>query len=117
MKQSAGLILLMSILVSGCEKDNQGEDPNCMTSNVSYSSTITGIINTYNCLSCHGATPSAPFSLHTYAGVKARVDDGRLFGAINHQAGFSPMPQGGAKMSQCDINKVKAWIDAGAQNN
>jgi hypothetical protein len=55
--------------------------------------------------------------LDTYAGVKAKVDDKRLWGAINHFDTFSPMPQGYGKMSDCDIKKVGAWINAGAPNN
>ena len=90
----------------------------CDTSNVTYSGTITGIIHNYACLTCHGGTaPIGSFNLETYAEVKAKVTDGRLFGAINHTSGYIPMPQAVGKMSPCDINKVKAWIDAGAPNN
>jgi hypothetical protein len=55
--------------------------------------------------------------LEGYSNVKAKVTDGRLFGAINHSPGYAPMPDGQPKMDQCDINKVKTWIDAGAPNN
>ena len=111
--------LISALFLCNCTRDNNGElpDPNCNTSMVSFSSTVSGIINTH-CLGCHGANnPSAGFSLNTYNGVKAKVDDGRLFGAINHSPGFTPMPEGSPKLSQCDINKIKAWIDAGALNN
>ena len=111
--------LIGILILFGCKKDNMGQDvnPDCVTTNVTYSTTISGIINT-NCLSCHGSgNPSGGFSLNTYAGVKAKVDDGRLFGAVIHLPGCVPMPDGGPKLSQCDINKIKAWIDAGAPNN
>ena len=88
------LIYSCIMLFLGCTKDNNGEvpDPNCVTTNVTYSGTVSGIINT-NCLSCHGGVnPSGGFSLHTYNGLKAKVDDGRLFGAINHSPGFVSMP-------------------------
>ncbi|MFN2440044.1 MAG: hypothetical protein ABR503_12650, partial [Chitinophagaceae bacterium] len=62
-------------------------------------------------------TQSGNISLGDYTSVKTQVNNGKLFGAINHAPGFSPMPQGANKMSQCDINKVKAWVDAGAPNN
>lgn len=109
---------VICLLFCACSKDNTGEvvNPGCVTTNVTYSGTVAGIISN-NCLGCHGATPSAPFSLHTYALVKAKVDEGRLFGAINHSPGFSAMPKNGTKLSDCDINKIKAWIDAGAANN
>ena len=118
MKARVFIVVTLCVLL-GCRYD---VEPNvaCDTSNVTYSSTITGIINTYGCLqsSCHGGTnPGSGFKLDSYAGVKAKVTDGRLFGAINHSPGFVSMPQNAGKMSPCDIDKVKAWIDAGAPNN
>lgn len=116
---SAFVVLLLCIATSGCYYDVEEELYGvCNTGTVTYSSTITGIISNYGCLNCHGGNaPTAGFSLEGYDNVKAKVTDGRLFGAINHETGYSPMPQGANKMTQCDINKVKAWIDAGAPNN
>ena len=112
--------LICILILAGCKKENMGQEVNapCPTNNVTYSATISGIINT-NCLGCHGygSPPSGGFSLNSYSGVKAKVDDGRLFGAVSHMQGYVPMPDGAAKLSQCDINKIKAWIDAGAPNN
>jgi hypothetical protein len=90
----------------------------CDTTTVSYSATITPLINKYGCLSCHsGTAPVGGFVLSSYNAVKAKVDDRRLLGAITHANGFSPMPQGGNKMSECDINQFRAWINRGALNN
>lgn len=116
-----GVLFLCILFTSGCYYDVEEElypISNCDTSNVTYSGTITAIINSYACLSCHsGSNPSGGFSLEGYNNVKAKVNDSRLFGAINHLPGFTPMPYSLPKMNQCDINKVKAWIDAGAPNN
>lgn len=90
----------------------------CDTANVTYSVTIRGIIATYNCNSCHdAAAPNGNVILSTYAGVKTVASSGQLLGAITHSPGFSPMPQGFPKMSDCDIRKVKAWVDSGAPQN
>ena len=118
-KRISTVTIICTLIIASCRYD---VEPNvsCDTSNVTYSSTITGIINTYGCLasSCHGGTnPASGFKLDSYEGVKAKVTDGRLFGAINHSSGFVAMPENAGKMSQCDIDKVKAWIDAGAPNN
>ncbi|RYY42338.1 MAG: hypothetical protein EOO06_21310 [Chitinophagaceae bacterium] len=73
---------------------------------------------TNKCVGCHSGTPpQGGINYTTYAGVKAKVDDGRLWGAINHAAGFSPMPKGGTKLSDCEIKQFKKWMDAGAPNN
>ena len=87
----------------------------CDTTKVTYATTITSLLNNYGCLGCHvGANPTGGINLDTYSGIKTVVDNGRLWGAVTHSPGYKPMPDGAAKMNPCDINKVKAWIDAGA---
>lgn len=90
----------------------------CSTANVTYNNTIAGILSANGCVSCHGAGfPSGGVSLHDYNSVKASVPNNRLFGAVNHSPGFRPMPQGGSKISQCEIDRIKAWIDNGTPQN
>ncbi len=114
------LLVLGAFIISGCyyDKEDLLYGNNCDTSNTTYSSTITGILNNYGCLGCHvGVNPSGGINLENYTNVKAVVDNGKIYGAITHSPGFVPMPDGAAKMNDCDIKKVKAWIDAGAPNN
>lgn len=120
MRLQWNLLIVIVLFLSACSynKEELLFPDYCNTQDVTYSSTIRGIINTYNCLSCHGpVNPYAGFSLDTYAGVKTKVDENRLIGAITHAPGFSPMPQNAAKMSKCDIDKIKKWIENGAPNN
>jgi hypothetical protein len=89
----------------------------CDTSNVTYSGTIASIIQT-NCLGCHGsAGTGGGIFLNSYSTVKSQVDNGRLWGAINWQPGFSQMPNNGSKLSDCDITLIGIWIQQGAPNN
>ncbi|HEV7332148.1 MAG TPA: hypothetical protein VGN63_14020 [Flavisolibacter sp.] len=95
-----------------------GNNPTCTTTNVTYTSGVSAIISANGCLGCHGATPTAPFALQTYDQVKAKASETRngnsvLYGAVAHLSGFAHMPQGGNKISTCDISKIKAWVDAG----
>lgn len=126
--KTAVLPFFVCLVWMGCSKSNE-EDLNnnnggnnnpggCNTTNVKYSTDIAPLIQA-NCFSCHSnATASTSgISLEGHANLKAKVTDGSLLGAISHAAGFSPMPQGGAKLSDCNINRIKAWIDAGALNN
>jgi uncharacterized membrane protein len=84
---------------------------------VTYSQQVRSVI-TSKCAGCHGGTsPQGGINLTTYAGLKAKVDDGRLWGAINHLTGFSSMPKNGSKLSDCELVQIKKWIDAGAPNN
>lgn len=122
MKKMTALILFVSAeLVWSCSKDkasNQTNDNNCNTANMSYANDIQPIISG-NCTgSCHNANnPTGNRILTTYSGVVDAIDNGKLVGVISHSAGYPPMPQGGAKLSDCSINKIKAWIEQGALNN
>ena len=84
---------------------------------MTYTADIKPIIQSA-CFSCHGNGQSQNgINFDTYAGVKAVVDNGKLIGAITHASGFSPMPKGGAKLSDCNISKIQDWISRGALNN
>ena len=71
-----------------------------------------------NCINCHsGASPSGGLNYSTHAGLKAVADNGRLLGAVNHAVGFTPMPMGNPKLSDCNITQIRKWVQAGAPNN
>ena len=89
----------------------------CDTISVSYSQTVSPIL-TNHCTGCHsGASASGGIQLNTHAGVAAVAQNGRLWGAISHQNGYSPMPQGGDQLPACELSQIKAWIDDGALDN
>jgi cytochrome c553 len=115
--------------IVSCSKDNEqditnnnppdggGGDNSCDTVNMKYTANVLPIISA-NCYSCHGnGNVSGGVSLGNYAGVKAQVDNGNLLHVINHDAGYPAMPQGGSKLSDCNINKIRSWINHGALNN
>ncbi len=89
----------------------------CNVTNMSYAIHIAPVINT-NCRSCHsGISPAGSLDLSTHMGLQAVALNGRLAGAIDHQTGFSPMPQNGNKLNACIIDQFKSWIADGALNN
>lgn len=89
----------------------------CDTFNVTYNLSVKPIIQN-NCQGCHsGSAPSGGINLSTHAGLQAVALNGKLYGAVNHASGYSPMPKNGNKLQQCDIRKIKLWVDAGAPNN
>src|SRR5881227_1331873 len=115
MKQVLILLITASALLTSCyyhKEDQLYGARTCDTTNVTYTGTIDAIVNNNGCRSCH--TPgvsSGGFNLMTYEEVKAKVTDGRLYGALTHAAGFAPMPQNGPKLTDCEIAKIRAWID------
>jgi hypothetical protein len=89
----------------------------CDSTQFTYSGAIKTIISN-KCQGCHsGTTASAGIDLSTYLGLKSKVTDGRLWGAVNHLPNFSPMPKNGNKLSECELTQIRKWIDAGAPNN
>ena len=113
---------IAALVFTGCYYDKESElygvAKPCDVGTVTFSTTVNGILNSNGCISCHsGSSPSGNISLQGYANVKAVAISGKLYGVVSHSPGFSPMPQGGSKISACDINKIKTWIDAGSPNN
>ena len=89
----------------------------CNTEQVTFSGVVRPILQN-TCVGCHsGSAPSGGINLSTHAGVAAVAQNGRLLGSIRREVGYSPMPQGGAPLSDCYIQQIAAWVDAGAPNN
>jgi len=89
----------------------------CDLNAFAYTANIKPIMSTY-CTGCHsGATASKGIDLSTYAGVKAAAVAGSLYGSISRSPGYVAMPQGGAKLSDCQVSVVQKWIAAGTPNN
>ena len=115
MKRTTLFIVTLMLGLYSCTSDNQEEfydSAKCDTSKVTFSATVDPIIAN-NCKSCHSVGSSNGVTLVAYSDIKKLVDNGRLMGSIKHQAGYSPMPQGG-KLDDCTIAKLDAWINDGA---
>ena len=100
---------------------NQGAPNNacdgCDTSTVTYSLAIAPLLQNH-CAGCHNnTTQGGGVNLSSYGGVQTVALNGRLDGALNHRAGYVAMPQGGNKLSQCNLDKIRIWLDQGAPNN
>jgi mono/diheme cytochrome c family protein len=114
-------ILGLSLLLAGCyydkEQDLYPSVTACDTSAVTYSGKVLSIIQS-NCYSCHGSGNTlGDVNLDGHTNLKVFADNGKLSGAINHRTGFSQMPQGGSKLSDCDIQAIEKWISDGSPNN
>jgi len=120
--KSTIILSMIVLLFSSCYYDNEEDlypfyENNCDTTSVSYSLTVKPILER-SCVSCHQASnPSGNVLLDTYDGVKAAADNGSLYGSINHDDGYTAMPLGGGKLSNCSIAQVKSWIDNGSLDN
>ncbi len=98
--------------VTGCADANT-----CDTSEVSYAKDIQPVLQSY-CVSCHTASaPSGGVVLNTYQGVKTVSDNGKLVGSVFHLPGYYAMPPSGIKLPDCDLQKIRTWVNNGAPNN
>lgn len=74
-----------------------------------------------HCIRCHGAsvanTLGGGTNLQNHAIVRAYATTGILLSSVTFAPGGNPMPKGGSKIPECDINKIRAWINRGSLNN
>jgi hypothetical protein len=89
----------------------------CDTSLFTYSNAVQPTLSLH-CTGCHNnTTQGGGVNLSTYNGVQTVALNGKLAGSINWSTGFVPMPQGGQKLNDCNIQQITKWINAGAPNN
>lgn len=101
---------------------NQGAKNNscsgrCDTAVFTYSGAVKPTMDN-KCVGCHNPSNlGGNVDLSTYNAVKVVALNGKLYGSISHQVGYSPMPKNAAKLSDCEITQVQKWIAAGSLNN
>lgn len=137
MKNKFLFVLMLIVVFVACSKTSEDQLTNtppaggstggtggtggttCDTVAMKYSTNVVPILQA-NCYSCHGngnTGGSGGISLDGYTNLKKWADNGYLLGVINHAAGYVAMPYGGGKLSDCEINKITAWINQGKLNN
>jgi hypothetical protein len=128
MKKTISTLAMITILAYACSKggdDNGGTTPpppggnTCDTTNMHYMADVVPILQA-NCYTCHGTATNSGSNgivLEGYDNLLPKAQSGTLIGVITHSPGYPPMPQNGAKLSDCNINKIRSWIVNGAQNN
>ncbi len=89
----------------------------CDTTDVSFIDDVFTIIEA-QCLVCHNDDrQDGGMNLANYDLIRARSNNGKLMGTIEHQAGYSAMPPSGVKIDQCFIDQLNSWIANGMPNN
>ena len=115
----------MIAFVTGCYYDSEEKlypqiSGSCDLSNVTFTATVKPILQA-SCLTCHSnsnaGNSGGGIKLENYADVLISTNSGKLMGTINHSPGYQAMPQGGGKLTDCEISKLQKWIDNGKLNN
>lgn len=113
---AAQINLIQTWILQGAKNNACNENyAACDTLSVKYSTFIQPLIQS-KCQGCHsGATAQGGVDLSAYQNVKTLAQNGRLYGSVTRISNW--MPNGGAKLDDCTLAKMKAWINAGALNN
>ncbi len=92
---------------------------NCDSVNVSYSRDITAILKN-SCYDCHsGLAPVGGLHLEYYNVDSSLASDNHyLLNIVNGNPDYIYMPPPPyAKLTTCELAKIKVWTDAGCPNN
>ena len=117
------LLPLVFFILSACYYDSEEAlfgipSSGCSTAITKFSTEVKPILQS-NCITCHSNAAAASMGggikLQDYADVKTNIV--RLVGTIQHSSGFSPMPKGGGKLSDCNILIINTWITKGTLND
>lgn len=117
--KTLGLAIILSMVFIACSDDDPVIDPvvdTCETEGISYTTGISAILNASCAVAgCHVVGGGA-FAMDDYTSAFVAVGFNRIVGSINHSDGFLPMPypSGSDKISQCNIDKLTAWVNSGA---
>ena len=114
-------LLLVAVLGAGCGKKTEPAPANpCNDPTPSTYAAVVAPIVAKNCLECHGSsvyqTLGGGSDYGTYQSF-TRLSPAYLMSSVRHEPGADPMPKGRAKLSDCDITRLQAWVDAGRPNN
>ena len=120
-RAAVGLLLAAGLGSVGCSKKaapapaNPCNDPTPST----YAAVIAPMV-AKNCLDCHGSSMYQALGggndYSTYQSF-TRLSPAYLMSSVRHDPGADAMPKGRAKLSDCDIARLQAWVDAGRPNN
>jgi hypothetical protein len=113
--------ILLILIQYGCTSNNEEDlyptPAACDTVNVTYSGTIAPIM-AQHCNVCHDpVVASGGVVTNNYTDLRSIALNGSLSGAVNWSQGYPQMPQGGSKLSECNLKQIDVWIRAGAPNN
>lgn len=105
------LVLIAALALLSCTKET-APDPECQTQ-VSFAQEVMPLLQD-KCVACHNG--SQPPNLTTHGSVSASADD--VLSRISLSDGDALlMPQGGPRLADTLIQKVKCWIDQGKLDN
>ena len=119
----AGTATLLLGLAASCTYSHGDPAPACDVphENVTYANVISPIFDAH-CRECHNArdypVKGGGNNFGDYQAINSYFSPAKIVGCIRQEdPKFIPMPQGRPKLSDCDIQRIEAWVTAGKPNN
>lgn len=114
------LLAAISFYMISCGQKAEITANNCnfdTNREISFSKEIMPLIST-NCLQCHDSkNHSDGLVFEKYKQIVLSAKSGELYDSVISINGYAPkMPKGG-KLSDCETNLIKFWIQQGFKNN
>lgn len=111
------ILLLTSVFIISCYKDNEEELyglTTCDANSVSFNTDIKPIIETgCHIVGCHVQGGSTPTLYENYDQIKASVDNGKFETRVLIDKTMPPS----APLTDCQIKFIQQWLNDGAPNN
>ena len=117
------------VLITSCKKDKTSAATptvECDTAVViSFATDISPIIE-MNCATsgCHDQSSAADGRIYSDGAgnashplISAAANSANFMGSMNHESGFSAMPDGSPKLTDDQLTKLQCWINNGKPNN
>lgn len=98
------------------DNNNNNNTAICDTLIPTYDEQIGNILNG-SCFPCHTSSSEGGINVSNYTNAKAAAQQDAFLKAIKHEAGVSPMPQGGSKLGDQTIQYIECWIENGYPEN
>lgn len=107
-------IAILAFVILACSKDDNDDDmSSCDTNDITYTNTVEAIFSaSCDIPGCH-ANLSPHGAIDGYDNAVQFTMDKPILAALRHEAGVEPMPQALAKLDDCTIDKIEAWIANG----
>ncbi|WP_188770549.1 hypothetical protein [Emticicia aquatilis] len=111
---------IFASLMLSCNKKSEIQANNCnadVSREISFNKEIMPLISR-NCLQCHDSKNHYDgLVFEKYEQIASSAKSGELYDSVISINGYAPkMPKGG-KLTDCETNLIKFWIQQGVKNN
>ncbi|MBT6235951.1 MAG: cytochrome c [Bacteroidetes bacterium] len=121
MKKIGTLIFIIVVLASACQDDDKDviittPQELCDSLDIHYTQDVAHVLANAGCSGsyCHGGG-SGGVNLSDWANTKTAAESPKFLKAVKHELSASPMPKGGQKLSDADIEILECWIKSGSR--